>query len=68
MGFFDTLGDFGQKAFNAASGKAREVEAMKNEFRDYDDDRLKWTFKNSSGFRKMAAGSVLKERGYRIGN
>ena len=67
MGFFGTLGDLGKKAFDKASDKAQEVEEMKNEFRNYDDDRLKWTFKNSSGFRKMAAGSVLKERGYRIG-
>ena len=67
MGFFSTLGDLGKSAFDKASEKAQEVEDMKNEFRDYDDDRLKWTFKNSSGFRKMAAGSVLKERGYRIG-
>lgn len=67
MGFFSTLGDLGKAAFDKASEKAQEVEDMKNEFRDYNDDRLKWTFKNSSGFRKMAAGSVLKERGYRIG-
>lgn len=64
MGFFDTMGDLGKAAFNKANEKAREVNDMKEEFRGYDDDRLKYTFKNSSGFRKMVAGSVLKERGY----
>lgn len=34
MGYFDTLGDLGKKAFNAANEFAQEVNARKEEFRD----------------------------------
>ena len=53
MGFFDNIAD----KFDDAKRSAKR-------FRRYDDDRIKWIVQNSSGFRKMAAMSVLKERGY----
>ena len=59
-----TAAEFGKAAYDKAVEKTEEVNAMKDEFRQYDDDRLIWTFEHSSGFRKGAAMSVLKERGY----
>ena len=62
-----TAFEFGKAAYDKAVEKAEEVNAMKDEFRRYDDERLIWTLNHSSGFRKGAAMSVLKERGYNFG-
>lgn len=68
MGFFDTLGDLGKRAFDAASEFAQEVNARKEEFRDeyrYSNERLMQIYRNGSKKDKMAAAAVLKERGLR---
>ena len=59
-----TAMEFGSAAYNKVVEKNAEINELKEEFRRYDDDRIKWIVQNSSGFRKMVAMSVLKERGY----
>ena len=59
-----TAMEFGSVAYGKVVEKNAEINELKEEFRRYDDDRIKWIVQNSSGFRKMAAMSVLKERGY----
>ena len=62
-----TAAELGKTAYDKAVEKSEEINAMKDEFRSYDDERVIWIFNNSSGFRKGAAMSVLKERGYNFG-
>lgn len=62
-----TAMEFGSAAYGKVVEKNAELNELKDEFRRYDDDRVKWIMQNSSGFRKMAAMSVLKERGYDFG-
>ena len=71
MGFFDTLGDLGKKAFDKTAEFGREAQEKRDEFRDdyrYSDERLMQMSKSGPMSTKMAAGAVLKERGYRLVN
>lgn len=58
-----TAFEFGKAAYDKAVEKADELNEFKAEFGRYDDKRVRWIFDNSSGLRKMAAMSILKERG-----
>lgn len=62
-----TAMEFGSAAYDKVVEKNAELNELKDEFRRYDDDRMLWTLNHSSGFRKMAAASILKERGYDLG-
>ena len=59
-----TTFEFGKAAYDKAVEKSEELNELKDEFRRYDNDRVEWILNHSSGLRKMAAMSVLKERGY----
>ena len=63
-----TAMEFGSTAYGKIVEKNEELNELKEEFRRYDDDRIKWLVQNSLGFRKIAAMSVLKERGYDFKN
>ena len=62
-----TAMEFGSAAYDKVVEKNAELNEFKEEIRRYDDNRVKWIMQNSSGFKKMAAMSVLKERGYDFG-
>ena len=62
MGFFDTLGNLGKSALNAAVEKGKEIQELKAEYSCYDDDELMRIWKNRSGTKSAVAGSVLQER------
>ena len=59
-----TTFEFGKAAYDKAVEKSEELNELKDEFRRYDNDRVEWILNHSSGLRKMAAMSVLQERGY----
>ena len=64
MGFFDSLGKGLKKVNEYAQDKKEEMDRLYERYSEYDDERLKQIFKNSSGIEKIMAGKVLKERGY----
>lgn len=80
MGFKDLLGKVGNVALNAGSTVAKaivkginessnkqneEIEYHKENLDRYDDERLKKEFETSTDrSRRIAAGTLLKERGY----
>lgn len=57
MGLFDTLGGY-------AKDKREEMEAIRERYEHYDDERLKRDFQRASGVKKVVIGTLLKERGY----
>ena len=59
-----TAAEIGTEAFNVANKKAGELQALKAEMSEYDDERIMHICKHSCGLKKMAALSILKERGY----
>lgn len=60
MGFMDILGSLGK----AALDKAERMKEMRDEFRTYDDEKLKAIYRHGIGSEKRVAAAVLRERGY----
>ena len=64
MGFWDVAGTIANGVVNKVKETNDEMNLLKEEYREYDDERLKRQWKNSSGLKKAAAGAILRERGY----
>jgi hypothetical protein len=64
MGFGSFLLDLGKGAVNSMQAKQENINRLKSEYRRYSDDELKKKFQSSSGDMKIAAMSLLQERGY----
>ena len=64
MGFWSTVGDIGKGAIAATQKMAEETRQYKEQYSNYDDSKLKEIYRNSGGAKKLAAGALLKERGY----
>ena len=64
MGFFDALGEIAGKAANAARETKASIEKEKEHLQYKSDEELKRILQTGSFKRKMAAGALLKERGY----
>ena len=62
MGFFDALGEIAGKAANAARETKASIEKEHLQYKS--DEELKRILQTGSFKRKMAAGALLKERGY----
>lgn len=57
MGLLNTLGNY-------ANDQKEKLNAYRERYDRYDDERLKREFKKASGIKALAIGSLLKERGY----
>ena len=64
MGFFDTLGELAGNAANTARETKAAIEEEKERLQYKSDEELKQLLRGSNFKRKMAAGLLLKERGY----
>lgn len=64
MGFGEFLGNIAKEAVDSLKERAEKIERYKESLDRYDDKRLIKEYKSSSGDRKLAAGLLLKERGY----
>ena len=64
MGFWDTAGTIAKGVANKVKETSDEINLLKEEYREYDDERLKRQWKNSTGLKKAAAAAILRERGY----
>lgn len=57
MGIFDSIGGYTSK-------KKDQFTEYREKYDRYDDERLKKAYMQASGVKKMAIGTLLKERGY----
>lgn len=71
MGFDDFLKKAGELALEtgkalgkSAMKQAQEIQELKEELQYESDDRLKYFVKHGSWKKKVAAASLLRERGY----
>ena len=64
MGFKDILGAGLKYAQETAQQKSAQIEEWKRRYSRFDDDKLKQIYHKETGNRKLAAGILLKERGY----
>jgi len=64
MGFWNVVGDIGKGLLNEVKETGAKANSLKDEYQDYSDERLKRLVKDGSTAEKMAAASVLKQRGY----
>lgn len=68
MGLWDSLGSLAKGAMNSVNEYNAEIDSLKSSFRQEDDDYLKRKVRNGSTKEKIAAGFILKERGYDVSN
>ena len=71
MGFFDTLGNLGKRAFDSAVETGREAQEKRAQFSDeyrYRDEELMRMTRGGSVSTRMAAAAALKDRGYHLEN
>lgn len=66
MGFWSTLGTVASAAGNAAKKKMEKINSLVEEYDNESDDYVKRKLQNGTFDQKMAAGKVLKSRGYTI--
>lgn len=64
MGLFDVLKSGANAVMDSVAKKQEAINRYKARLESEDDDSLKRIFKNSSGEKKLAAGILLRERGY----
>jgi len=57
MGLFDTISSY-------ASDKKDQFNEYREKYDRYDNERLMKEYQRASGVKKMAIGTLLKERGY----
>ena len=64
MGFWDTVGNLAKGTANAVVETLKEIKELTEEYYDEDDDYLIKKLKRGTMQQRVAAGKVLKERGY----
>jgi hypothetical protein len=64
MGFWDSVGKAAVAVGKGIADTSREAHELADEYRSESDDFLKNKFRNGTVAQKMAAGKILKERGY----
>lgn len=64
MGFMDVLNKGLEQAKESSEKRMKEFETYKMRYEHFDDEKLKALFKQTSGYKKLAIGALLKERGY----
>ena len=64
MGFWNVVGGIGKAVLNEVKETSAKANSLKDEYQDYSDERLKKLLRDGRNAEKLAAGSVLKQRGY----
>jgi hypothetical protein len=64
MGFWDNVGKAAVAVGKGIADTGREANELAEGYRSESDDFLKGKFRNGTMAQKMAAGKILKERGY----
>ncbi|WP_448124209.1 hypothetical protein [Pseudomonas veronii] len=64
MGFWNVVGEIGKGLLNEVKETGAKANSLKDEYQDYSDDRLKSLVRDGRTAEKMAAASILKQRGH----